>query len=53
MNAYLLLALELHKARHNDLLREAEKYRLGRAAAALWRAQKKRARRPAEPRLAA
>jgi len=56
MNAYLLFAFELHKARHDDLLRQAEEYRLGRAspsAAGTGRAQKKRARRPADLRLAA
>jgi hypothetical protein len=30
MYADLLFAFELHKARHNDMLRQAEEYRLGR-----------------------
>jgi hypothetical protein len=30
MYAGMLFALELHKARHNDLLRQAAEYRLGR-----------------------
>jgi hypothetical protein len=30
MYADLLFAFELHKARHKDLLRQAEEYRLGR-----------------------
>jgi hypothetical protein len=34
MNDYLLLALELYKAAHRDLLRQAEEHRLGRAVPA-------------------
>ncbi len=37
MDASLLFALELHKARHDDLLRQTEEYRLGRAAPARMR----------------
>ncbi len=39
MNASLLFALELHRARHVDLLRQAEELRLGRAAPARPREQ--------------